>query len=224
MSAAAPVIALTGGIGSGKSTVADLLGRHGAVVIDTDAIAHELTAANQPGTRAIAHEFGTEYLDEQGRLDRKRMRELVFSDAAAKRRLEALLHPLIRSEVASRIADCNGKSPVEVPYIVLVVPLLVETSAYRELARRVLVVDCDEELQVARVMRRSGLTPDAVRAIMGNQVSRARRLEHADDDRLAVGAEAGPESLAVPANLNRSGGTPCSGRSSPRSGCSAARC
>ena len=181
MSAAAPVIALTGGIGSGKSTVADLLGRHGAVVIDTDAIAHELTAANQPGTRAIAHEFGTEYLDEQGRLDRKRMRELVFSDAAAKRRLEALLHPLIRSEVASRIADCNGKSPVEVPYIVLVVPLLVETSAYRELARRVLVVDCDEELQVARVMRRSGLTPDAVRAIMGNQVSRARRLEHADD-------------------------------------------
>ena len=181
MSAAAPVIALTGGIGSGKSTVADLLGRHGAVVIDTDAIAHELTAANQSGTRAIAHEFGAEYLDEQGRLDRKRMRELVFSDAAAKRRLEALLHPLIRSEVASRIADCNGKSPVEVPYIVLVVPLLVETSAYRELARRVLVVDCDEELQVARVMRRSGLTPDAVRAIMANQVSRARRLEHADD-------------------------------------------
>ena len=96
-------------------------------------------------------------------------------------RLEALLHPLIRSEVTSRIANCNGKSAVEVPYIVLVVPLLVETSAYRELARRVLVVDCDEELQVARVMRRSGLTPDAVRAIMANQVSRARRLAHADD-------------------------------------------
>lgn len=181
MTTAAPVIALTGGIGSGKSTVADLLGGQGAVVIDTDAIAHDLTAADQPGTRAIAREFGAEYLDDQGRLDRKRMRELVFSDAAAKQRLEALLHPLIRAEVTSRIASCDTKSAAEVPYIVLVVPLLVETSAYRKLARRVLVVDCDEELQVARVVRRSGLTPQAVRTIMATQVSRAQRLEHADD-------------------------------------------
>ncbi len=175
------VIALTGGIGSGKSSVADLLAELGAFVIDTDAIAHELTAAGQPGARRISEEFGDEYLDTRGALDRKRMRELVFSDASAKRRLESLLHPMIRAEVKTRIENIAKKTRNEVPYIVIVVPLLIETGAYRELARHVLVVDCDEQLQIARVMQRSGLTPAAVKAIMVNQVSRGERLRHADD-------------------------------------------
>lgn len=176
-----PVIALTGGIGSGKTSVANLLGEFGAAVIDTDEIAHELTAPGAPGSRAIAAQFGAAYLDASGALDRKRMRELVFSDTSQKAKLEALLHPMIRAEAASRIAKFAARPAAEVPYIVLVVPLLIETGAYRELARRVLVVDCDEELQVARVVRRSGLTPQAVRAIMANQASRAQRLQRADD-------------------------------------------
>jgi dephospho-CoA kinase len=175
------VIALTGGIGSGKSSVANILAKLGAAVIDTDEIAHDLTAAGQPGARAIAREFGAGYLDAAGALDRKRMRELVFSDAAAKQKLEALLHPMIRAEVADRIARITAKTSSRPPYIVLVVPLLIETGAYRKLAQRVLVVDSDEQQQVARVVRRSHLTPAAVEAIMANQASRDERLRHADD-------------------------------------------
>jgi dephospho-CoA kinase len=176
------VIALTGGIGSGKTSVANILAESGAEVIDTDEIAHELTAAGQPGARLISEEFGAEYLDAGGALDRKRMRELVFSDAAAKQKLESLLHPLIRAEVKTRIASAaSRKSPGRAPYIVIVVPLLIETGAYRDLARHVLVVDCDEEQQIARVVRRSGLTPAAVNAIMANQVGRKERLRRADD-------------------------------------------
>ena len=175
------VIALTGGIGSGKSSVANILAELGAAVIDTDEIAHDLTAAGQPGARAIAREFGAGYLDAAGALDRKRMRELVFSDAAAKQKLETLLHPMIRAEVADRIARVTGITSSRPPYIVLVVPLLIETGAYRKLAQRVLVVDSDEQQQVARVMRRSQLTPAAVAAIMASQASREERLRHADD-------------------------------------------
>jgi dephospho-CoA kinase len=175
------VIALTGGIGSGKSSVANMLAELGAAVIDTDEIAHDLTAAGQPGARAIAREFGAGSLDASGALDRKRMRELVFSDAAAKQKLEALLHPMIRAEVADRIARVTAKTSSRPPYIVLVVPLLIETGAYRKLAQRVLVVDSDEQQQVARVVRRSQLTPAAVAAIMANQASREERLRHADD-------------------------------------------
>jgi len=175
------VIALTGGIGSGKSSVANILAELGAAVIDTDEIAHDLTAAGQPGARAIAQEFGAGYLDAGGALDRKRMRELVFSDAAAKQKLETLLHPMIRAEVADRIARVTAITSSRPPYIVLVVPLLIETGAYRKLAQRVLVVDSDEQQQVARVMRRSQLTPAAVAAIMANQASREERLRHADD-------------------------------------------
>jgi len=175
------VIALTGGIGSGKSSVANILAELGAAVIDTDEIAHDLTAAGQPGARAIAQEFGAGYLDAGGALDRKRMRELVFSDAAAKQKLETLLHPMIRAEVADRIARVTAKTSSRPPYIVLVVPLLIETGAYRKLAQRVLVVDSDEQQQVARVVRRSQLTPAAVAAIMANQASREERLRHADD-------------------------------------------
>ena len=175
------VIALTGGIGSGKSSVANILAELGAAVIDTDEIAHDLTAAGQPGARAIAQEFGAGYLDAGGALDRKRMRELVFSDAAAKQKLEALLHPMIRAEVADRIARVTAVTSSRPPYIVLVVPLLIETGAYRKLAQRVLVVDSDEQQQVARVVRRSQLTPAAVAAIMASQASREERLRHADD-------------------------------------------
>lgn len=172
-----PVIALTGGIGSGKSSVANILAEFGATVIDTDEIAHQLTAAGQPGARAIGEQFGAEYLAADGALDRKRMRELVFADAPAKKKLEALLHPMIRAAVQARMLA----APAAAPYIVIVVPLLIETSAYRDLARRVLVVDCDEEEQVARVVHRSQLAPEAVKAIMASQVSRAERLRHADD-------------------------------------------
>ena len=177
------VIALTGGIGSGKSSVAGILAELGAAVIDTDEIAHRLTAAGQPGARAIGEHFGTQYLTADGALDRSRMRELVFADAQAKKRLEGLLHPMIRAEVALQMTAAGDAATkgATAPYIVLVVPLLIETGAYRNLARRVLVVDCDEHQQVTRVIQRSGLTAEAVRAIMASQVSRVERLEHADD-------------------------------------------
>jgi dephospho-CoA kinase len=177
----AAVIALTGGIGSGKTSVANMLAELGAAVIDTDDIAHELTAAGQAGASAIAQAFGADYLDASGALDRKRMRELVFSDPAAKQRLESLLHPMIRDEVKTRVENFAARPAIAVPYIVIVVPLLIETGAYRELAQRVLVVDCDEDQQIARVMRRSGLSTAAVKAIMANQATREERLRNADD-------------------------------------------
>jgi dephospho-CoA kinase len=169
------VVALTGGIGSGKSSVAEAFARRGIAVVDTDAIAHEITAPGQPATRAIAGTFGPDYLTPEGALDRARMRERVFADAGARRQLEAILHPLIRAEALRRVAAAAS------PYVALVVPLLVETGAWRDAAHRVLVVDCPEALQVERVMKRSGLTADAVRAIMGAQVSRSERLARADD-------------------------------------------
>jgi dephospho-CoA kinase len=176
-----PVIALTGGIGSGKSSVADMLRDLGAAIIDTDEIAHELTAAGQTGALSVGREFGAEYLDSHGALDRARMRELVFSDVTAKHKLESLLHPMIRAEVKTRLENLAQKPSDRVPYIVIVVPLLIETGAYRELAQRVLVVDCDEARQIARVIERSGLEAAAVTAIMANQVSRQERLRQADD-------------------------------------------
>jgi dephospho-CoA kinase len=169
------VVALTGGIGSGKSTVAAILQELGAAVIDTDEIAHRLTAAGQPGALAVREQFGAEYLLADGSLDRARMRELVFTDTAAKKKLEAILHPMIRAAVAAAVSTAQG------PYVVIVVPLLIETGAYRDLAQRILVVDANEEQQTARVMERNGFEIDAVRAIMGAQVGRTERLRHADD-------------------------------------------
>jgi dephospho-CoA kinase len=169
------VIALTGGIGSGKSSVAAAFAELGAAVVDTDVIAHGLTAAGQPAAVKIAAQFGTEYLREDGSLDRDRMRNLVFADPAARKKLEAILHPLIRVEVEAAVRAARAA------YVVLVVPLLVETGAYRELARRVLVVDCSEDEQIVRVGQRSGLAAATVRSIMASQVSRAERLAQADD-------------------------------------------
>lgn len=170
------IVGLTGGIGSGKSTVAELFVRHGAALVDTDFIAHSLTTAGGAAMAAIVSAFGDSVVDATGALDRAAMRRLVFSDHAAKSRLEAILHPLIRERSE---ALCNAE--VTAPYVLLVVPLLIETGGYRRRADRILVVDCNESVQVARVEARSGLTAEAVRAIMATQASREERRAAADD-------------------------------------------
>ncbi len=168
-------VGLSGGIGSGKSTVAALFHELGIAVIDSDAISHRLTQAGGAAIGLIQKEFGARYLNGEGALDRAKMRELVFSDTAAKQKLEAILHPLIRAEMLAQAkAACT-------PYVLLVVPLLFEAPGYRELAQRALVVDCSEEAQVERTIQRSGLSEREVRAIMAQQISRAERLKLADD-------------------------------------------
>lgn len=169
------VVGLTGGIGSGKTTVAKLFETLGAGLVDTDEIAHELTRAGQPAVEQIRRQFGPEYVDAEEGLQRSRMRALVFADAQARARLEAILHPLIRAAAAARVAGSSA------PYVLLVVPLLVETGGYRRQVERVLVVDCDEELQAVRTMRRAALTEQQARAIMASQASREERLRAADD-------------------------------------------
>ena len=168
------VVGLTGGIGSGKSTVAELFARHGADIIDTDLIAHELTRREAPATVRLAERFGRNILDAEGSLDREKLRNLVFENDVARRDLEAILHPLIQREVIARISASNA------PYVVIVIPLLVESGG-RDLVDRVLVVDCSEETQIERVMRRSGMQRPQVLAIMRAQASRQERLAHADD-------------------------------------------
>ena len=170
-----PVIGLTGGIGSGKSTVADLFSRLGVTVVDTDRIAHELTGAEGAAMPEIIAAFGKDIALPQGALDRAAMRQRVFTDASAKTRLEAILHPKIRQESRRR---CQAATS---PYVLLAVPLLIETGVWRQEVRRVLVVDCDEAAQIARVMRRSALSAAEVRAIMATQAARAERLALADD-------------------------------------------
>lgn len=169
------IIGLTGGIGSGKSAAARIFEELGIDVIDTDAVAHELT---RPGGAAIAPiraAFGADYITAEGALSRPRMRELVFADAEKKRQLEAILHPMIRAHTSELVRSARS------PYVILMVPLLVESGDYRRRCQRILVVDCPEELQIARVAARSGLTAGQVRAIMANQVSREARLAAADD-------------------------------------------
>lgn len=169
------VVGLTGGIGSGKSAAANEFARLGATVIDTDAIAHQLTCAGGAAMSAIREQFGAEYVDAEGAMDRAGMRALVFSDAAAREKLEAILHPLIRAESERQSASATGS------YVIHVVPLLIESPGYRERVSRVLVVDCPEELQLERVRSRSGLAPEAVRAIIRSQAPRAERVAAADD-------------------------------------------
>ena len=170
-----PVIGLTGGIGSGKSTAADAFAGLGATVVDTDAIAHELTAPGGAAVPEIARQFGKAFIDASGAMDRKRMRDLVFSDAEEKQRLEALLHPMIRAESERRIAAAPG------PYVIYAVPLLVESAGHRERVARVLVVDCPEALQIARVRQRNNLPEAQIRRIIASQIQRERRLSAADD-------------------------------------------
>ena len=169
------IVGLTGGIGSGKSAAGQAFEELGIAVIDTDAIAHALTAAGGAAIPAIRAAFGAAYLTADGALSRPRMRELVFADAAKKRQLEAILHPVIRAQSSELVQAARS------PYVILMVPLLVESRDYRQRCQRILVVDCPEELQIARVVARSGLAPEQVRAIMANQVSREARLAAADD-------------------------------------------
>ena len=169
------VIGLTGGIGSGKSTVADLFAAQGVAVVDTDLIAHDLTGPAGAAMPEILAAFGDSVRQPNGGLDRVAMRRQVFADPQVRQQLEGILHPRIRSEAERR---CRLATT---PYVLLVVPLLIESGAYRDRVRRVLVVDCDEAAQVARVVARSGLSPDEVRRIIATQLARAERLAAADD-------------------------------------------
>ncbi|MEO8836683.1 MAG: dephospho-CoA kinase [Caldimonas sp.] len=169
-------IGLTGGIGSGKSTVGGLLHGLGAIVIDTDLIARRLTASGGPAMAAIGTTFGRAFVAADGSLDRQRMRAAAFDDAAVRRQLEAILHPLIDAEVR-REAEA---APPTAPAIVFDVPLLVESGRWRGRVDRVWVVDCDEDVQVERVAARPGWTAQAARAVIGQQASRADRRTTAD--------------------------------------------
>ena len=179
-------VGLTGGIGCGKSTVADLFAALGATIVDTDVIAHALTAPQGAAMPAIVAEFGPDFAQPDGALDRARMRTLVFSDATARARLEAILHPRIRAATEAAGQAATGA------YVIYVVPLLIESGSWRERVTRVLAIDCSEDTQVARVMQRSRLSADEVRAIMATQVTRARRLAEADD---VVDNDAGLDAL-----------------------------
>jgi dephospho-CoA kinase len=168
-------VGLTGGIGSGKTTVANMFAERGAAVIDTDAIAHQLTAAGGAAIAPIAAGFGNAFIDASGAMDRAKMRAHVFSDARAKLRLESILHPLIRAETA------NAAELAEGLYLIFVVPLLIESGNWRQRIGRILVIDCDEQIQLRRVMQRNALNKSQVRAIMATQASRRQRLQAADD-------------------------------------------
>ena len=169
------VVGLTGGIGSGKTTVAALFASLGAGLVDTDEISRRLTAPAQPAITEIARKFGPQFVAEDGSLDRVRMRNLVFADPSARKDLEAILHPLIRQESTRQFQASTS------PYVVVVVPLLIETGAYRGMMGRILVVDCEPETQIRRVMERSGLSRGEVLSIIASQVSRQQRLSEADD-------------------------------------------
>jgi dephospho-CoA kinase len=168
-------VGLTGGIGSGKSAAAQVFEELGATVIDTDAIAHDLTGPGGAGIEPIRAAFGADYITAEGALARPRMRELVFADAAKKHRLEVILHPLIRERSDELVRAARS------PYVILMVPLLIESGNYRGRCQRILVVDCPEELQIERVIARSGIAAAQVRAIMQAQVSRTARIAAADD-------------------------------------------
>ncbi|CAH1189948.1 dephospho-CoA kinase [Candidatus Nitrotoga sp. BS] len=174
-------VGLTGGIGCGKSTVAALFKECGVLVIDSDVISHQMTQSGGIAIAAIRATFGDDYIDANGALDRVLMRQLIFADHAAKLKLEAILHPLIRAQMLAQVDNANINSRLASPYLLLVIPLLFETLSYRELVHRTLVVDCAETTQVARTIERSGLDEQAVRAIMASQITRAERLRLADE-------------------------------------------
>jgi dephospho-CoA kinase len=169
------LVGLTGGIGSGKSTVADMFAAHGVTIVDTDAVAHALTAAGGAAIPAIRDTFGNDVIAEDGALDRSAMRTIVFGDAAARKRLEAILHPMIGHCCDLMIDSAAG------PYTMVVVPLLVESGRWRARIDRLLVVDCPVETQIARVMQRNRFERVQVEAIMATQATREARLAAADD-------------------------------------------
>ena len=169
------IVGLTGGIGSGKSAATAHFAALGASVVDTDLIAHALTAPGGAAIEAIRRTFGADMLTPDGSLDRAAMRALAFQRPAARRQLEAILHPMIRVESTRQCREASG------PYVVLAVPLLIESGTYRERCNRICVVDCPEDLQVARVRQRNALPEEQIRSIMAAQASRAQRLAAADD-------------------------------------------
>jgi dephospho-CoA kinase len=168
-------VGLTGGIGSGKSLVADQFAELGVAVIDTDLIAHQLTGVGGEAMPAIREIFGDSFLTSEGALNRAAMRTHVFSDPSARKQLESILHPMIATQTRAQAASATGE------YLMFVVPLLTESGQWKNRVDRVLVVDCPESLQLSRVMQRNQLSADAVRAIMATQATRAARLAIADD-------------------------------------------
>lgn len=179
-------VGLTGGIGSGKSTVADLFAALGVPVIDTDVIARELTAPGGPALDAIRAAFGEAVMQADDTLDRAALRRRIFADPGERQRLEAILHPRIEANVRQALASLTA------PYALVVIPLLVETGGYRDVIDRVLVVDCPEDLQIARVMARSGLARAEAESIVAAQARRSARLAAADD---VIVNTAAPEAL-----------------------------
>jgi dephospho-CoA kinase len=169
-------VALTGGIASGKSTVANLFAAHGVPLIDTDVIAREVVEPGQPALAAVAKAFGSDVLDPDGRLDRRRLREIIFSDATARARLEAILHPAIRAAMERQSVAATQAGP----YQVLVIPLLAE-GGRRDHVDRILVVDAPETVQIERLMARDAVTREQAEASLRAQAQRATRLGIADD-------------------------------------------
>ena len=170
-------VGLTGGIGSGKSTVLAMLAERGAAVIDADAISRAVTAAGGPAIAAIRQHFGADFIAADGSLDRARMRAHAYADPAARRQLEAIIHPLVSAHSAAQVSAAEAAGQ---PCIVFDIPLLVESGRWRRQLDHVLVIDCLPETQLARVTRRSGLAAEEVRAILAAQASRAERLAAAD--------------------------------------------
>jgi dephospho-CoA kinase len=169
------VLALTGGIASGKSAVSDRLAGLGAAIIDTDVIAREVVEPGQPGLQQVVEAFGKEVLDSEGNLDRRQLRERVFADEHERKRLEGILHPLIELRVRERIA-----ANPDAPMIVLVVPLLVESGLFGDVDG-VIVVDVPEALQIERLRQRDGITKAQAERILAAQATRQQRLAVADD-------------------------------------------
>lgn len=193
-------IGLTGGIGSGKSTVAQLLAERGAAVIDADAIARSVTASHGLAMPEIARVFGAEFINAQGALDRDRMRAHVFANPSAKKQLEAIIHPLVAQQTQAQAQQAESAGHIA---LVFDVPLLVESGRWRQQVDQVLVVDCLVETQVQRVIARNGLPRETVAQIIAAQASRAQRLAAADwvifNDQLSL-AQLHAEVFALPLN------------------------
>ena len=187
-------VALTGGIASGKSETAQRFAAHGASVVDADIVARDIVQPGMPALEEIAAEFGPRMLDSTGALERAEMRALIFGDSAARRRLEAILHPRVRTEMLLRTDAATG------PYALLVVPLLIETEGY-DWVDRVLVVDAPREVQLRRAMARDGMSRALAEAMIDAQASREQRLAAADD---VIDNSGTPEALeAQVAGLHR---------------------
>lgn len=170
------LVGLTGGIGSGKSTVADMFAAQGVRIIDTDLISHQLTRAGGQAIPAIRDRFGSAFIDTTDALDRSKMREHVFASPSERKLLESILHPLILAQTKQMAASATNA-----PYTVIVVPLLFESAHYVDWLNHVISVDCPEETQIARTLQRSQLDEGSVRAIMAQQLSRAERARLADE-------------------------------------------